>query len=248
MTVFEAIFLGLLQGLTEFLPVSSSGHLVIAQHFIGLTSPPVLFDILLHLATSLAVIVVLWSQLLQLNLKTIGFILLASLPAAIVGLILNSSIETIFSSLTLVAFALLINSLILFSAQYFFSNAQSTSLSAKNSLVIGLFQALAIIPGISRSGSTISAGILAKLKPQLVFNFSFLLSLPAILGAVLLQLKDLSFFQTQLGLPLLLGSITAFVSGLMSLKLLKKFVSQGRFSFFAYYCLALGLILLLVAR
>lgn len=248
MTVFEAIFLGLLQGLTEFLPVSSSGHLVIAQHFIGLTSPPVLFDILLHLATSLAVIVVLWSQLLQLNLKTIGFILLASLPAAIVGLILNSSIETIFSSLTLVAFALLINSLILFSAQYFFSNAQSTSLSAKNSLVIGLFQALAIIPGISRSGSTISAGILAKLKPQLVFNFSFLLSLPAILGAVLLQLKDLSFFQTQLGLPLLLGSITAFVSGLMSLKLLKKFVSQGRFSFFAYYCLALGLILLLAAR
>ena len=248
MTVFAAIFLGLLQGLTEFLPVSSSGHLVIAQHFIGLTSPPVLFDILLHLATALAVIVVLWSQLLQLNLKTIGFILLASLPAAIVGLILNSSIVTIFSSLTLVAFALLINSLILFSAQHFFKNAQSTSLSAKNSLVIGLFQALAIIPGISRSGSTISAGILAKLKPQLVFNFSFLLSLPAIFGAVLLQLKDLSFFQTQLGLPLLLGSITAFVSGLISLKLLKKFVSQGRFSFFAYYCLALGLILLLAAR
>ena len=245
MTVFAAIFLGLLQGLTEFLPVSSSGHLVIAQHFIGFTSPPVLFDILLHLATALSVIVVLWSQLLNLNLKTIGFILLASLPAAIVGLILNSSIETIFSSLTLVAFALLINSLILFSAQYFFPNAQSTSLSAKNSLVIGLFQALAIIPGISRSGSTISAGILAKLKPQLVFNFSFLLSLPAIFGAVLLQLKDLSFFQTQLGLPLLLGSITAFVSGLISLKLLKKFVSQGRFSFFAYYCLALGLILLL---
>jgi len=245
MTVFAAVFLGLLQGLTEFLPVSSSGHLVIAQHFIGLTSPPVLFDILLHLATALAVIVVLWSQLLQLNLKTIGFILLASLPAALVGLILNSSIETIFSSLTLVAFALLINSLILFSAQYFFKNAQSTSLSVKNCLVIGLFQALAIIPGISRAGSTISAGILAKLKPQLVFNFSFLLALPAIFGAVLLQLKDLKFFQTQLGLPLLLGFITAFVSGLMSLKLLKKFVSQGRFSFFAYYCLALGLILLL---
>ncbi len=248
MTVFAAIFLGLLQGLTEFLPVSSSGHLVIAQHFIGFTSPPVLFDILLHLATALAVIVVLWSQLLQLNLKTIGFILLASLPAAIVGLILNSSIETIFSSLTLVAFALLINSLILFSAQYFFSRAQSTALSVKNSLVIGLFQALAIIPGISRSGSTISAGILAKLKPQLVFNFSFLLSLPAVFGAVLLQLKDLSFFQAQLGLPLLLGSITAFVSGLISLKLLKKFVSQGRFSFFAYYCLVLGLILLFAAR
>lgn len=244
MTLIQALILGLLQGLTEFLPVSSSGHLVIAQHFFNLLTPPVLFDVLLHLATALAIIIVLWRQLLSLDKKTIGFILLASLPAGIIGVLLNSSIETLFSSVKLVALALLVTALLLFLTRYFFSQAKSTRLTWKNTLLIGLFQALAIIPGLSRSGSTISAGIFAKLKPELIFNFSFLLALPAIFGAALLQLKDLNFAGSLLDLPLLIGFITAFISGLFSLKLLKKFVSQGKFSFFAYYCLALGLTLL----
>lgn len=244
MTLIQALILGLLQGLTEFLPVSSSGHLVIAQHFFNLLTPPVLFDVLLHLATALAIIIVLWRQLLSLDKKTIGFILLASLPAGIIGVLLNSSIETLFSSVKLVAAALLVTALLLFLTRYFFSQASHTRLTWKNTLLIGLFQALAIIPGLSRSGSTISAGIFAKLKPELIFNFSFLLALPAIFGAVLLQLKDLNFAGSWLDLPLLIGFITAFISGLFSLKLLKKFVSQGKFSFFAYYCLALGLTLL----
>ena len=244
MTLIQALILGLLQGLTEFLPVSSSGHLVIAQHFFNLLTPPVLFDVLLHLATALAIIIVLWRQLLSLDKKTIGFILLASLPAGIIGVLLNSSIETLFSSVKLVALALLVTALLLFLTRYFFSQASHTRLTWKNTLLIGLFQALAIIPGLSRSGSTISAGIFAKLKPELIFNFSFLLALPAIFGAVLLQLKDLNFAGSWLDLPLLIGFITAFISGLFSLKLLKKFVSQGKFSFFAYYCLALGLTLL----
>lgn len=244
MTLIQALILGLLQGLTEFLPVSSSGHLVIAQHFFNLLTPPVLFDVLLHLATALAIIIVLWRQLLSLDKKTIGFILLASLPAGIIGVLLNSSIETLFSSVKLVALALLVTALLLFLTRYFFSQAKSTRLTWKNTLLIGLFQALAIIPGLSRSGSTISAGIFAKLKPELIFNFSFLLALPAIFGAALLQLKDLNFAGSLLDLPLLIGFITAFISGLFSLKLLKKFISQGKFSFFAYYCLALGLTLL----
>lgn len=244
MTLIQALILGLLQGLTEFLPVSSSGHLVIAQHFFNLLTPPVLFDVLLHLATALAIIIVLWRQLLSLNKKTFGFILLASLPAGIIGVLLNSSIEALFSSVKLVAVALLVTALLLFLTRYFFSQAKSTRLTWKNTLLIGLFQALAIIPGISRSGSTISAGIFAKLKPELIFNFSFLLALPAIFGAALLQLKDLNFAGSLLDLPLLIGFITAFISGLFALKLLKKFVSQGKFSFFAYYCLALGLTLL----
>jgi len=244
MTLIQALILGLLQGLTEFLPVSSSGHLVIAQHFFNLLTPPVLFDVLLHLATALAIIIVLWRQLLSLDKKTIGFILLASLPAGIIGVLLNSSIETLFSSVKLVALALLVTALLLFLTRYFFSQAKSTRLTWKNTLLIGLFQALAIIPGISRSGSTISAGIFAKLKPELIFNFSFLLALPAIFGAALLQLKDSNFSSSLLDLPLVIGFITAFISGLFALKLLKKFVSQGKFSFFAYYCLALGLTLL----
>ena len=244
MTLIQALILGLLQGLTEFLPVSSSGHLVIAQHFFGFLTPPVFFDILLHLATALAIIVILWRPLFSLDKKTFGFILLASLPAGIIGVLLNSSIETLFSSVKLVAVALLVTALLLFLTRYFFSQAKSTRLTWKNTLLIGLFQALAIIPGLSRSGSTISAGIFAKLKPELIFNFSFLLALPAIFGAALLQLKDLNFAGSLLDLPLLIGFITAFISGLFALKLLKKFVSQGKFSFFAYYCLALGLTLL----
>lgn len=244
MTPVQALILGLLQGLTEFLPVSSSGHLVIVQHFFNLLTPPVFFDIFLHLATGLAIIIVLWRQLLTLNKKTLGFILLASLPAGILGILLNSSIEALFSSVKLVAAALMLTGLLLFFTRYFFSRAKNTRLTWKNTLFIGLFQAVAIIPGVSRSGSTISAGIFAKLKPELVFNFSFFLALPAIFGAALLQLKDLNFSSSFFNLPLLVGFAAAFISGLFALKLLKKFVSQGKFSFFAYYCLTLGLILL----
>lgn len=247
MTLIQALILGLLQGLTEFLPVSSSGHLVIVQHLFGLLNPPVFFDVFLHLATALAVIVVLWRPLLFLDKKTIGFILLASLPAGVFGILLNSSIESLFSSVKLVAVALLITGLLLFLTRYFFSQAKNTRLTWKNTLFIGLFQAIAIIPGISRSGSTISAGIFAKLKPELVFNFSFLLALPAILGAAMLQLRDLNFSISLFNLPLFIGFIAAFFSGLSFLKLLKKFVSQGKFSPFAYYCLALGLALLVIA-
>ncbi|MDZ7586808.1 MAG: undecaprenyl-diphosphate phosphatase, partial [Patescibacteria group bacterium] len=235
MTFFQALILGLLQGLTEFLPVSSSGHLVIAQHLFGLLSPPVFFDVFLHLATALAVVVVLWRSLFALDKKTIGYILLASLPAGVVGVLLNSSIEALFSSVKLVAFSLLFTSLLLFSTRYFFSRAKNTHLTWQNTLFIGLFQALAIIPGVSRSGSTISAGIFAKLKPELVFNFSFFLSLPAIFGAALLQLRHVNFSSSIFNLPLLIGFLAAFFTGLFSLKLLKKFVSQGKFSLFAYY-------------
>jgi len=246
MTLIQALILGLLQGLTEFLPVSSSGHLVIAQHFFGFLTPPVFFDILLHLATALAIIIVLWRPLLSLDKKTFGFILLASLPAGIIGILLNSSITALFSSVKLVAVALLIIGLLLFLTRYFFSQAKNTRLTWKNTLFIGLFQAIAIIPGISRSGSTISAGIFAKLRPELIFNFSFLLALPAIFGAAFLQLKDSNFSSSLLGLPLAIGFFAAFISGLFALKILKKFVSRGQFSFFAYYCLVLGFLLLVL--
>jgi len=246
MTLIQALILGLLQGLTEFLPVSSSGHLVIAQHFFGFLTPPVFFDILLHLATALAIIIVLWRPLLSLDKKTFGFILLASLPAGIIGILLNSSITALFSSVKLVAVALLITGLLLFLTRYFFSQAKNTRLTWKNTLFIGLFQAIAIIPGISRSGSTISAGIFAKLRPELIFNFSFLLALPAIFGAAFLQLKDSNFSSSLLGLPLAIGFFAAFISDLFALKILKKFVSRGQFSFFAYYCLVLGFLLLVL--
>ena len=240
MSWFQALILGLLQGLTEFLPVSSSGHLVIAQSLFHLSTPPVVFDILLHLATALAIIVVLWKQLISLKPKTIGYILLATIPAGIVGVALNSSIETLFSSVKLVSLALLFTSGLLFLSQKYFNKANNSTITWKNSLIIGLFQAVAIIPGVSRSGSTISAGIFSRLKPKTAFTFSFLLALPAIFGAAILQLKDLKTFS--FGTVDLIGFLAAFFSGLLALKLLRGFVSRGKFTPFSWYCLALGII------
>jgi len=244
MTFIQGLLLGLLQGLTEFLPVSSSGHLVIAQHLFNITSSSVIFDILVHLATGLAIVVVLWSKILKLNKEKIGLIILATIPAALVGFFLNKSIEVIFSSLPLVGISLIITSLFLFSTRLL--KTSTKKLTSKNSFTIGLFQALAIIPGISRSGSTIVAGLHTGLKPITAFNFSLLLFLPAILGAQLLQLDKVANIPASQIPTLIIGFITAFFSGLISLKLLQKIVIKSKLYQFGYYCLILGVIVLIL--
>lgn len=244
MTAIQAFFLGLIQGLTEFLPVSSSGHLVIFQNLFGFTQPPVLFDVIVHLATALAIVVFFWSSLLKLNKRLIGLLLLASLPAGLLGLVLNQQIEILFNSLTLVGFSLLITAFMLFSLNRFIAKAKRSSLRPKDALIIGLFQALAIIPGISRSGSTITAAIFRGLKPELAFQFSFLLALPAILGAQLLQLPLLAHLSSAAILSLTIGFLTAFISGYLALKLLHQLVIKAQLKGFGYYCLFLGLFIL----
>lgn len=244
MTIFQAFFLGLVQGLTEFLPVSSSGHLVIIQHLFKLSSPSAVFDIFIHSATALAVVTVVFGKLIKLKLRQIKLIIIASFPTAIIGLSLNSYINQLFSSLKLVGFALLITGGLLFSTKHLQGSSLKAKLNFKNTFLIGLAQVLAIIPGISRSGSTIVAGLHAGLSPATVFNFSFLLSLPAIFGAQLLQLnKLLSFPLSQLP-NLLVGFITAFFSGLIALRILKKLIINSKFYYFGYYCFLLGLTIL----
>ncbi len=245
MTIFQGFLLGLIQGLTEFLPVSSSGHLVIFQHLLNLSDSSVTFDILVHLATSLAVIIVVFDSLVKITFKQIKIIALASLPAAIFGLLLNSQVETLFSSLRLVGFTLLITSGILFSTKLL-KTLKPSELNHKNTFLIGLAQALAIFPGISRSGSTIVAGLHTGLAPKTAFNFSFLLSLPAIFGAQLLQLNKLTNSPPSQIPSLLTGFITAFISGFFALKLLQKFVTNSKLHYFSYYCLVIGLLALLI--
>jgi undecaprenyl-diphosphatase len=244
MTISQSIILGLIQGLTEFLPVSSSGHLVIFQHFLNLSAPPVVFDVLVHLATSLAIIIVLFKSLISITGKQLKIIFVASLPAAILGLLLNSQIEQLFNSLKLVGFALLISAAFLFSTKLI-KKSKNSSLSFKNSILIGLSQALAIIPGVSRSGSTIVTGLHTGLSPSTAFNFSFMLSLPAIFGAQLLQLDKLASLPSHQLPSLLVGFITAFISGFFALKLLKRFVVNGKLHYFGYYCLALSILTLI---
>ena len=244
MNLITSIFLGILQGLTEFLPVSSSGHLVIAQSLIpGFTQEGVLFDVFLHAGTVLAVFYYFRKTLLKLTSKYIFLLLIATIPAGLVGLFLNSSIEKLFSGGYLVGFALIFTAIL----NFFTDKAKkgSKKISVKNSILIGMAQALAIIPGISRSGSTIFAGTSLGIKRKEAAQFSFLLSVPAIIGANAVQFFKYGSGTTGNIMFYGAGFIAAFISGVIAIKFVLKFLLAGRFKLFGYYCLALGLLVII---
>lgn len=243
MTPIQAATLGLVQGLTEFLPISSTAHLVVVQNLFGFTQAPVTFDIVIHLGTALATILVLWQVIRKLSLRLIKLILIATIPTGILGLIFNRWNELIFGSLLFTAITLIINGFILLLPQWF--KVKARLLNVRSSTAIGVAQGLAVLPGISRSGSTIVTGLLFGLKPKDAYNFSFLISLPAIAGAQLLQFKQFNFVETQ-PLNFGLGFLAAFISGYLALLWFRRLVSQGKLSGFAYYCLLLGGLLLFV--
>jgi len=247
-TLFKAVFLGIVQGLTEFLPVSSSGHLVIGQKLLGFKQPPVFFDVLVHLGTLAAVLFFFWSEFKKINLTKIWLVAGGTIPALIVGLLLNNYTETIFNSLTLVGVCLLVTAVLLFSTRKMKKEKLDFSqLKFSQAFIIGCFQALAILPGISRSGSTVVAGLGQGLKRRSAFAFSFYLAVPAMIGALVLQLPQICANSGQLELGLV-GMLTAAFSGFLSLKMLEKTVLKGKLFYFAFYCLFLGLIVLLGSR
>lgn len=241
MTILESIVLGIVQGSTEFLPVSSSGHLVIAQHLLGLKHPPVLFDIILHTGSLAAIIIFFADRLRNLNLFQITLAVLGTLPAVVVGLLVQPHLNSIFSSLFITAIGLMTTGLLL-SSTYFLPKTISTSpLLIKHSLLIGLIQSLAIIPGLSRSGSTVTLGLWLKLKKEDAFYFSFLLSIPAITGALVLQLVNNPSFNQVDETGFIFGFFTSLVVSLLSLKILKYVITQNKLHFFAAYCFAVAL-------
>ncbi|MDO8452667.1 MAG: undecaprenyl-diphosphate phosphatase [bacterium] len=243
MEPFQAIFLGILQGLTEFLPVSSSGHLVIAQALIpGFSQPGVLFDVVLHLGTTFAVLWYFRKKILSLSRRYIFLLALGTLPAAAVGIVFQSELEALFSSVRLLGVTFLITGGLNWMIDKIPNSKLSTSrLNPLNALFIGVFQAIAIIPAISRSGSTIFAGVLRGINKEEAATFSFLLSIPAILGSVLLELithrstnnLDVSIY--------FLGIFTAFIVGYLSIGVLMKFLVEKKFKVFAIYCWIVGL-------
>jgi undecaprenyl-diphosphatase len=247
MTVIEAIALAVVQGLTEFLPVSSSGHLVVAQRFLGFEQPPISFDIILHLGTLLAVFIYFRKELLSLlklqNRSLLGFLVIGSLPVAFFGLFLAPYLEQVFSSLVLVGLALITTGLILLST--YSAGQGKKKINWLDSLFIGFLQALAVIPGVSRSGATIGAGLWRQLSREDAFRFSFLLSIPAILGASLFELRGLEGGEISLGVGLI-GVVTAALVGYFSLRLLERLLVSSRFYLFGFYCLAFGLAVLLL--
>lgn len=255
MTVIQAALLGLLQGLTEFLPISSSGHLVIAQHFLNVNDGGLFFEVLLHCATLAAVVAAYWQDLLELLRKPFQkytYLLIAgTIPTGIIGLAFKDTFEGLFNSVTTVGYMLLITGVILLVAEYVSRTVfSSKSLHYWQAIIIGLGQGLAITPGISRSGTTIATGLLVGLERAEAARFSFLLSIPAIVGASILEGKDIVLSEAvsaSLILPYIVGAIVAGISGYFAIKLLLGILNRGKLYYFSIYCWVLGLVTLLFA-
>lgn len=245
MNIFQSILLGVVQGLTEFLPVSSSGHLVIVQSLLpGFEQPGVLFDVILHLATATAVIFYLRYEILRINMAYLKYIIVGSIPAGLVGVLFQSLIEDLFLSTFVVGIGLFITA-----GMNFFTDRASARREKMNfidALIIGVGQAVAIIPGISRSGSTIFAGTSIGVDRKKAAEFSFLLSIPAILGAAVLQLATHSgSSEVNLGIYVV-GFMAAFITGLVSIMVVFRLLTEKRFTYFAIYCVFAGVVALLI--
>lgn len=257
----KLLLLGLLQGLTEFLPVSSSGHLAIFQNLAGFDSPSLGFDLVLHGGTLLATLLYfrksLWGVLMEWvrgwklprgergpGWKTGWAILLGTAVTAAIGLPLKPAVESAMGSLAVVGILLLVNAGILFAAGRLASRAKGKEVSLPVGFGVGLAQGLAVFPGISRSGSTICSGLFLGLSPRESFDFSFLMSLPAVAGALLLEILELGGtgdFLESLPAGWWQGAMVAFLSGLFALAVLRRFVSRGRWDVFTVYSAAIGL-------
>lgn len=264
----KAAFLGVVQGATEFLPVSSSAHLVIFQDLLGLTEPELLLDVTLHAATLLAILILYRKDLAQMGLQFLlalndlwsgrpvtsiwrahthfrlaVYLLAGTVPAGLAGLLFRKPLEIFFGSPAAASAMLLVTGTALFLTRLRTSQGRTLdALTLRDSLWIGAAQSVALLPGISRSGATIAAGIFCGLDRDLAARFSFLLSIPAIVGANVLELEELlSNPSGPNALSLFSGALAAFLSGYGALKLLVRIVHRGSLSLFSYYCWAVGL-------
>jgi undecaprenyl-diphosphatase len=259
MTHLIAFLLGIVQGLTEFLPVSSSGHLVVIQSFFpGFHGDELAFDVVLHLGTLLAVIVYFRKDLLALTgavkpgveggreRRLLLWIVLATIPTGLIGFLGRDVFRQLFSVPRLVGITLLITALLLWLAERIPAGKRTQHEAGWwRSVVIGLAQGLAILPGISRSGATIAAGMFSGLDRVQAARFSFLISIPAILGATLLDLPAITRLSGQATGPLLTGFLTSLLTGYAALGLLMFVVRRGRLVYFSLYCVIVGVAVLL---
>ncbi len=244
MTILQATVLGLIQGITEFFPISSSGHLILIPGLFGWGASPLVFDTTLHLGTSLALILYFWQDIKDLLLKNrrvLVYLVVASIPAALFGFFFDSFIELVFRDVFSVLIFLLLGTFFMFLAEQLYS--PEGTLTLLKSLYIGFFQTFALFPGISRSGITISAGMYSGLNRREAARFAFLLAIPVTLGAGLYE--GLSAFGSGLNvsLPVLFaGAFAAFISGYLSVKFLLKFLTSHTLYPFIIYRLFLALV------
>lgn len=250
--MIDSVLLGIIQGLTEFLPISSSGHLVFLQSLLGWSAPEIWFDIVLHLATLVAVVFYFRRDIVNVivnDRRTIGLIVAGSAPTALIGWFGKDFVEHTFSSVSWAAFFLVITGVLLFLTRHFGkSNKNMKDFSVWAAVVVGVMQGFAILPGISRSGSTIAMGIFLGWEKTQAARFSFLLSIPAILGATILGFKE---FSAQATLPIssyIIGFAAAFISGVAALYVLFRILLRNKLSNFAYYCWIMGITIYVLSR
>lgn len=257
MDILQAIILGIVQGLTEFLPVSSSGHLQLANELLGVELNPdsnLTFSLSLHAATVLSTIVILWAEIWRLikGVFSRNFtaeqayllkIVISMIPVGIVGVFFKEYIELAFSSIAVVGVMLLVTAALLTFA-YYAKPRQKSDISYRDAAIIGLAQAVAVLPGLSRSGTTIATGLILGNQKQSVAQFSFLMVLPPILGNALLDFLKGDFGGSVETLPLIAGFAAAFVTGCIACKWMIEVVKRGKLIWFALYCAIAGLVAL----
>lgn len=255
---FNVLLLGFIQGITEFLPVSSSGHLALAKIFLGINMPPLSYDLVLHVSTAFATIIFFFSDIVDLLIGwSSGFIsansrrsdgwtfgwavILGTVITGIIGILLKNFAEAVSQNSLMVAIGLIITGIVLLFSRFLKIGFARVRIS--DGLFVGVAQAVAVLPGVSRSCMTIMSGLSIGLSREEAFRFSFILSIPAILGATLLQTFELggwSNFVSTLPTQWYLGAIVAFFSGIISLIILKKIILSSKWWIFGIYCLALG--------
>lgn len=271
MSIFEAILLGLVQGLAEFLPISSSGHLALLQHFFGIEGENVLiFAVMLHVGTLFSVFAVYWQEIKELFLelmlvfrdiftgkglqihanetRRLGFlIIVATIPTAIIGFAFRDTFASLYLSLTAIGVSLLITGTLLWAAERMNKGQkQLGEMKFRYAIVIGIFQGLAIAPGISRSGSTLVGGLFSGLEKNFAIKFAFLISIPSIIGSVVLELPEAlrNNFDASLFVPILIGVIVSALSGFVAIKTMIRVVSGKKLIIFSCYTWLLGALVL----
>ncbi len=249
--MLDSIVLGIVQGLTEFLPISSSGHLVLGQALLGINKPGLVLEVVLHLGTLVAILIYFRDKIRQYivgvfqnereSIDLLINIIIATIPAGVIGILFKDEFDSIFTVQT-VGFTLLITGIILFFTKSI--NPKGVSFTWKIALLIGVVQACAILPGISRSGITIATALFLGISHEKSAEFSFLLAIPALLGAGILSVGDIVNVSNNNAISLLLGFFASIISGYIVISWLMSLISQRRFWMFSLYCIPLGLLII----
>jgi undecaprenyl-diphosphatase len=248
MTASQAIISGIVQGITEFFPISSSGHLAILHSLFGFKEPMLAFDVFLHFGTLVSIVIFFRKDIINIlrkDSRLLKFIILGSIPTFIIGILFKDMVEPLFAAPRLVGYFLVLTGIFLllasFSAMYWKMIRRSRPLGTINSLIIGIAQGISVLPGISRSGATIGTGLIAGLNEEVALKFSFLMALPAVLGANMLKAGQICGNLVSIGaVSFIAGGLAAMLTGFFAIKFLFVIVRKNMFFLFGVYCVLMG--------